>query len=182
MTCSVRMSTISPPGRLAGKIPKLQTREAVESALGELALRRTRIKTEEQGLQEEITSARTRCEADTAADRAEGTRLEEQLEAWANDHGEEFKEKRSVDFIHGTVGFRLGQRQLKTRAKWTWADVAFGLLGKMEDYVRRTPAVDKEKILRDAGGEQPVLDAEELKEMGVRVVQEENFYVELKEL
>jgi hypothetical protein len=176
------MSKDSPPGRAAGKIPKLLSREAVEQALGELALRRTRIIAEEQGMQEEITLARTRCEEDTKADRAEALRIEEQLEAWAGEHGEEFEEKRSVDFIHGTVGFRLGQRQLKTRSKWTWDRVLEGLLNTMTDYVRRTPEVDKVKLLRDASGEQPVLSPEQLAEMGVRVAQEEKFFVELKEL
>jgi phage host-nuclease inhibitor protein Gam len=161
-------------------IPPLKSREEVERALGELANEERVVQEIEAGVQRVITAAREKAQPELTEHSAKAVELRMRLQAWADK--EDFGERKSTDFLHGTIGFRLGQRQLKLRSKWKMADVLERLVNRMTDYVRRTAAVDKEKILRDSAGESPVLDAKAIEAMGLRVVQEEHFFIDLKEL
>jgi phage host-nuclease inhibitor protein Gam len=89
-----------------------------------------------------------------------------------------------------TWGFRLGQQKLETLKGWTWQKVLGALKAKgLADYIRTKEEVDKEGIIADAkkhghlcihdetgGADLPV----PLPEVGVRLVQEEAFFIEPK--
>jgi phage host-nuclease inhibitor protein Gam len=100
------------------------------------------------------------------------------LEAAAQANPEKFKDKKSVEFLSGTIGFRTGMPCLKTLAKWTWDKVLKRLVAeKREEFVQEVqPRVNKEAILtaRDALGEKG------LAALGVKVHQDETFYAEPK--
>ena len=88
-----------------------------------------------------------------------------------------FTSKRSMETAHGTVGFRLDPPELKPLPKFTWPKVLEQLRVVLPDYIRTKEEVDKQRLLmdRDAEGVAP-----HLAECGVRVVQDEQFYVHLK--
>jgi len=88
-----------------------------------------------------------------------------------------FVEKKSIATIHGTIGFRLTTPSLKCIAGTNWEKVLAKLKEKLPAYVRTSEEPDKEKLLADRASETV---APLLTELGVKVSQGENFYIELK--
>lgn len=88
-----------------------------------------------------------------------------------------FAKRKSLESAHGVMGFRTGTPKLKTLKGFTWAAVTNLCRELLPDYIRTTEELAKDRILADR-------DTEELKEalpkVGIAVVQEESFYVELK--
>ncbi len=76
-------------------------------------------------------------------------------------------------------GFRTGTPALKLLKTWTWEKVlaAIERLG-LDEYVRRNPEVDKATILADA--KNGLLPDGEIAMLGIKVVQEETFFIEPK--
>lgn len=88
-----------------------------------------------------------------------------------------FVEKRSIESLHGRLGFRYGTPKLKTLPKMTWEKVLVKMKGILPDYVRKKEEVDKESLLADREKENV---AAHLAEVGVYVDKDETFYIELK--
>lgn len=103
------------------------------------------------------------------------------LEAWADRAKGEFGDKRSVEMRHGVIGYRKGQRALGLLSRWTWAKVLELLQKTRKLYVREKFEVNREQILIDSKGDKPVLSKEELSEMGVKIMEGDNFYIDLKQ-
>ena len=101
-------------------------------------------------------------------------------QAWCEANPEEFGKLKSIEFLHGIVGFRTGTPKLKTLLKWTWVMVLAALKDKGwgKAYVRTKEETDKESLL--AAYSQERLNGKQLRKVGVEVVQEEVFYVEPK--
>lgn len=99
-----------------------------------------------------------------------------QAREWAEANPEEFKGMRSVELAHGVVGWRTGQPALKPIGGWTWDRVLAKLKAfpHLLTYVRAKEEVNKQALL----GNREALGRETLRAIGVRVVQEESFYVE----
>lgn len=99
------------------------------------------------------------------------------VQAWAEDYPEEFGKVKSLELMHGTIGFRTGTPKLKLLSGWTWARVLDLLKAEaMSIFVRTKEEVDKEGII----AQRNELTPETLKKMGVKVVQDETFFVEVK--
>ena len=145
---------------LAGEIAGLKTHEALCAAQMDAELKdvRDRYTLVFAGLQEQI--------ADKMA----------MARAWAEAHPGEFGEARSLDLTHAVIGYRTGQPQLKTVTGWTWDRVLERLktLPGCVSLVRLKEEVNKQQIL----AEREQLGAERLRQMGLRVAQEETFFVE----
>lgn len=96
-----------------------------------------------------------------------------------------FTKKKSLDMAHGTIGFRTGTPKLKPLKGFTWLKALPLVKEYLPGYVRTTEDVVKDKLLADRDGTLTV-DGEEVKmtdEMahcGIKVVQDESFYVEPK--
>jgi len=79
-------------------------------------------------------------------------------------------------------GFRTGMPQLKLLAKWTWEKVveAIDSRGLDDDYIRikREPA--KDAMLADLTAKGHLGQSTEAAQVGVRLVQDETFYIEPK--
>ncbi|NDD52952.1 hypothetical protein EBZ39_03590 [bacterium] len=88
-----------------------------------------------------------------------------------------FADKKSQDFVHGTVGFRTSPPALKTLPKWTWDKVLMKVKEILPMYVRKKEEVNKEDLLADCHEEHV---APFLNEVGVYVNQEERFFVNVK--
>lgn len=104
-------------------------------------------------------------------------RLTESVRAWAEANPAEFGKFKSLDTTHGTLGFRTGTPKLKTIAGWTWDRVLEGLRAlKRTAFIRTKEEVNKDAIIE---ARDRLLDGG-LRVMGIRVVQEETFFIEPK--
>ena len=98
------------------------------------------------------------------------------IQAWAESHRDEFGDKKSLDLVHGTIGFRTGMPALKPLPGWTWKLVLENLIKNAQRFVRVKKEEDREAIL----AERETLKEEGLKKLGLDVHQGETFYVEPK--
>ena len=100
------------------------------------------------------------------------------LQAYAMENREElFSKRKSLETTHGTLGFRTGTPALKTLKGFTWESVKNLLKEFLPDYVRTKEEADKEKLLADREEEKV---AALFPKVGVKVTQDEAFFVELK--
>ena len=88
-----------------------------------------------------------------------------------------FTKQRSLDTVHGKVGFRTGTPKLKTLKGFTWAAVTNMLKVVLPDYVRTIDEPAKDKLLADRDTE---LVQAKLSEAGLFVDQDEAFFIDLK--
>lgn len=102
----------------------------------------------------------------------------EKLQAFATENREEyFTKRKSMETTHGTIGFRIGQPQLKPGKGMTWAGVLELLKLKAKHYVRTVEEVAKDKLL----AERNLDDCKIIMEAcHVTVQQKETFFVEPK--
>ncbi|MCQ2275416.1 MAG: host-nuclease inhibitor Gam family protein [Bacteroidales bacterium] len=100
------------------------------------------------------------------------------MQAYAvENRAEMFSKRKSMETVHGTIGFRLGTPKLKNLKGFTWASVTNLLKEFLPAYVRVKEEPDKDKLLADRESEDvyPLFE-----KVGVAVVQEETFFVEPK--
>lgn len=97
------------------------------------------------------------------------------VQAWAESHPDEFAKRKSIEFTHGTVGFRTGTPKLALlNRKWNWEKVLEAVRVMLPQFVRTKLEVDKEALIaqRDEVLAYPLADC------GMKVVQEETFFLE----
>lgn len=104
----------------------------------------------------------------------------EKLQAYATENrDEQFSKRKSMETTHGTLGFRIGNPQLKPGKGMTWAGVLELLkVHKHGDrYLRTVEEIAKDKLLADRESDEcrAVMEA-----VHVSVVQKETFFVEPK--
>ncbi|HXS36081.1 MAG TPA: host-nuclease inhibitor Gam family protein [Flavipsychrobacter sp.] len=90
-----------------------------------------------------------------------------------------FNRRRSLLTVHGTVGFRLCTPKLKTLKGHSWTSVMQKVKEKIPAYIRTTEELAKDMLIADRMNEKiaPLLN-----EIGLQVVQDEAFYVELNKI
>jgi phage host-nuclease inhibitor protein Gam len=163
--------------RIKNSHPVIRTREAMESLIGEIAALKNHQRLLTAAMDEQIQSIRGQYEPQLAAQNKALDQKMEHARVWSEANPGEFGAARSIETMHGAVGWRTGQPALKTLPGWTFDRVlqtlkTAGALG----YVRVKEEVHKQNLLSD----RDALGAERLRELGLRVVQEENFFVEPK--
>lgn len=99
------------------------------------------------------------------------------MQAFATEHPELFTKRKSLETVHGTIGFRTGTPKLKTGKGFTWASVLELLKTFLPSYVRTVEEPAKDKLLADRDDEDV---APLLAKCGIVVAQDESFYVEPK--
>jgi phage host-nuclease inhibitor protein Gam len=88
-----------------------------------------------------------------------------------------FTKKKSVETVHGVVGFNTNPPALKTLKGFTWGSVTNMLKEFLPNYVRTKDEPKKDELLNDRENE----DVSKLFEKcGVYVAQDESFYIKLK--
>ena len=112
------------------------------------------------------------------------------LQAYATENQPElFSKKKSLEMVHGTIGFRTGTPKLKTLKGFTWASALQLVKEFLPTFIRITEEIDKSRLLseRDSEalrlGELPVEGVplrEVMAKCGISVVQDETFFVEPK--
>jgi len=88
-----------------------------------------------------------------------------------------FVKRKTLKTVYGSLGFRLGTPKLKTLRGNTWAMVLERLKEKLPDYVRTSEEPAKDLLLADREKEGV---AGNLRDIGLQVVQDETFFVEMK--
>lgn len=101
----------------------------------------------------------------------------ELLQGWAEANPGEFGKRKSIEMLHGVLGWRTGTPKLIKRAKATWD----AMVEKVKEtlghaYIRSKEEVDRQTIIR--AHEDGVLDPAQLRAAGLMVGQEETFFVE----
>lgn len=162
------------------KLPQtVITRARAEELLGEIATLTIETREQKNALDRELASAREKYEAPLVA---LGRRIEEKtalLESWAAANPAEFpKNRKSIELLHGSLGYRTGMPKLKTLPKWTWDRVLETLRTLAAQFIRSKEEVNKEGIL--AAIIDGSLDASSARQLGVLMLQEESFFVEPK--
>lgn len=97
---------------------------------------------------------------------------------WAKAHPERFIDKKSIELLHGIMGFRTSPHKCELLDGHTWESVLEKLqLSELgNEYIRKTPEVDKEKLIADREN-----IAEFICRIGVEITQDEKFFVEAKQ-
>ncbi|MCE7990456.1 MAG: hypothetical protein HEP71_00695 [Roseivirga sp.] len=103
----------------------------------------------------------------------------EKLEAFGIHNKDElFGKKKSMDLHHGVIGFRTGTPKVNKPRSITWNQVIETLNEAGSDFLRTRIEVDKDKIIACRNDEDAM---QELAKMGVGVVQEETFFITIRE-
>ena len=100
-------------------------------------------------------------------------------QVWAERNQAEFGDKKSLDLVTATVGFRTSPPRVEKSTKDTWGRIALQLQALVwgEPYVREpAPEVNKEQLLADRAK----LTDEQLKAAHIRFEQDESFYIDPK--
>jgi len=101
----------------------------------------------------------------------------EALCEWAQTNPGEFaKGRKSIEFANGTLGFRTGTPKLALASRaWNWEKVLSAVQSILPSFVRGKLEVDKEAILGQRDGL-----AEILPRVGLKITQDETFFVDPK--
>jgi len=164
--------------RIKRTAPLIRSRAEMEILVGDICT----LKIEEQkiktGMNEEIKAIKDQYDPDLAGIADELNLKMLAAEAWAESHLVEFGKLKSVDMTHGIVGWRTGQPQPKTLSGWTWDRVLEKIEGipLMAAYIRTKREVNKQALVAD----REKIGEADLRAVGVRIIQEEAFYVEPK--
>jgi phage host-nuclease inhibitor protein Gam len=162
--------------RLRG--PVIESRAEMEILVAEITELKLRLKQSANAMDEALTGVRERYEKRQAGLEKSIAEKSTVAQAWAEANWAEFGSLKSLEFTHGTVGWRSGQPQLRTLSGWTWDRVLEKLKQEadLSGYVRAREEVNKQMIL----GDRERLGNDGLRGLGVRVVQEESFFIEPK--
>lgn len=154
------------------------TNETMESAMADYARADARIQKINATLDVEMTRLREKYQDELAKLAEEKEKAFDVLQTFAVEQKDIlFTKKKSLDTIHGTIGFRTGTPKLKTLKGFTWGAVTNLLKEFLPSYVRTVDEPAKDKLLAD----RDTKDIQEnLKKVGLSVVQDETFYVEPK--
>lgn len=112
------------------------------------------------------------------------TQLEEQkeqqfevLQVYATEQKEGWGKRKSLEMLHGKIGFRTGTHKLKCGKGFNWTSVTALLKEYFPEYIRTVEEPNKEKLIGDRENE----GFDNIcKKVHIKVVQDETFYVEPK--
>lgn len=165
--------------RIKISAPAIHSRAEMETLVGDIAQLKIEEAKEKASLDEQLKKIRDTCEESLARIAAAIAPKMECARAWAEANPTEFAGLKSVEMLHGVVGWRIGQPTLKPLSGWTWDRVleTVKLLPRQfAVYLRLKEEVNKQAILTD----RETLGAEGLRKLGLKVLQEESFFVEPK--
>ena len=154
----------------------ISSRAEAETTLGEIAASTASLNQLKAELDQELTAVRQRYEQRIDALSKQIETQSGLLQQWAEGAPEEFPEgRKSIELLHGRLGFRTSNPALKTIAGWTFKKVLEVIT---PDFIRVKQDLDKEAVL--AAHASGYLNDSKLKSVGLRVVQEEAFFIEPK--
>lgn len=166
------------------------TREAAEEAFAQYAKADASINKIQTEVELKCAQIREKWQDKLSALTVERGEAFDVLQGFAAEHPELFAKKKSLDMVHGTIGFRTGTPKLKTLKGFTWASALELVKSILPGYIREgEPTIAKDKLLADREADEVFINvgdgdtvsmAEAMKGCGLQVVQDETFYVEPK--
>jgi phage host-nuclease inhibitor protein Gam len=152
--------------------------EQMEAAFGEYAVADARLQKISATIDVQVTNIREKHADEIARLNDTKEKAFEVMQAFALENKDTlFAKKKSLDSVHGVLGFRTGTPKLKTLKGFTWGAVTNLLKEFLPAYIRITEEPAKDKLLADRDDEQT---AALFPKVGIAVVQDETFYVEPK--
>lgn len=155
----------------------LVTRADAEEALGRLAEKSYQRDMLTAELDLRLKAVREDYEGRISGLSAEINQAFDALNIWADGHPGEFADRKSIEMVHGTLGYRTGQPRLKTLRGWTWERVAAAVQTALPKYLRIRIEANKDGLLDDRDS----IGKDKLADVGVQVVQDETFFVTPKQ-
>lgn len=154
------------------------TREQMESAFGDFATADAQIAKINATMDAEFTKIREH-HADKLAELAtDREQAYEVVQVYATENRDTlFAKRKSAENTHGVFGFRTGQPKLKMKKGLTWGGVLELLKLHNKDFIRTVEEVAKDRLLDERKNDEVI---ELMPKIGVEVVQDETFYIELK--
>ena len=167
--------------RIKVNLPTVLTRADAESAMKDLALAVNDQRITSALRDDEVLAVNVKYELNLARlDQAVKTKTDA-LRAWAEANPDQFpKGRKSLDLVSGTLGFRTGTPKLALLSRaFNWERVLALVEQFWPGLIRLKKEVDKEGLLamHSQAQDKPAADAE-LKRCGLKVTQEESFYIE----
>jgi len=159
----------------------IRDREELETVLGEYA--RLEIQREQQTLEmeEKINAIRKRYETELTELTEKAEAFFGDIQAWATLNQAEFETRKSVELIHGIIGFRTCPAAVKQvgGVKIEHTIDMMKLNPGFKPFLREKTELDKDAILTAYAMKQDGLIAN-LAAVGLKIANKENFFVELK--
>ncbi len=158
--------------------PVLKSRAEAEGLAREICERINEHRLLNASMDQEITAVRERYEQGIAAAAKAIDEKTTVLQAWADANPSEFAGRKSLEMTHAVIGYRTGQPQAKTMSGWTWDRVLERIksLPPFAGFLRQKEEVDKQGLIAARESMLP----EDYRTIGVRIVQDETFFVEPK--
>jgi phage host-nuclease inhibitor protein Gam len=165
--------------RIKLKITAPKTREEMEQLVGDICALKIRERELKAKMDAELKRVRDGFEKQLGGLTEDIAAKMPRALAWAEANAEDFGKLRSIEMLHGAIGWRTNTPSLKTRSGWTWDRVLEKLrsLGNFgAAFIRVKEEVNKQLLLAEREG----LGEHGLKDLGLQVVQQDEFFVEPK--
>lgn len=154
------------------------TWQQVEEKLGEYTKVSDLLVTTETALEARLNELREEYQGKITELKKKQSSLLKTVQKWAERNKKTlFTTKKSRQSLFGKIGFRTGTHKLKTVSGVKWENVLEKVKEFAPGYLRTKESVAKDKLLADRENEGIVSVYESL---GVKVVQDETFFIELK--
>lgn len=161
----------------------ISSREDLERRLGDYAETTARIAEVEAQMNLEISKIREEFEGRVSDLKDAADAVFDDLNAYASLHPEIFSAgRKSIDLMHGTIGFRTGQPRLSMPRGKTDDDLCRSMLAlpAVACFIRRINVVDKSAVIGALTSDNPSDSKAVLDSIGFRVTQAERFFVDPK--
>jgi phage host-nuclease inhibitor protein Gam len=152
--------------------------EQMETAFGEYAVADAKLQKINATIDVQVTNIREKHADEIARLNEVKEKAFDVLQAYGLEQKDTlFAKKKSLESVHGVIGFRTGTPKLKTLKGFTWGAVTNLLREFLPSYIRTTEEPAKDKLLADRDAEDV---AALFPKVGICVTQDETFYVEPK--
>lgn len=161
--------------RIKLSAPILRSRFEAEATVREICELKTAYAMAEAEMNAAVTAAKKQFEDHFAPIEKRILEKSSLVQAWAEANPAEFNGAKSLDLVHGLIGWRTGNPQLKTLSGWTWDRVL--------EHLKEYTAYDEFVRSKEEVNKQAILDARDtfvggvLRSIGVKVIQEESFFI-----
>lgn len=154
------------------------TAEQMEDAFASYAVADAKLQKINATMDEQMTKIREKYSSEIEGLQEAKDSAFEIVQAYATENKVDlFQKKKSLDSVHGTLGFRLGTPKLKMLKGFTWPAVTNLIKEFLPNYVRSVDETAKDKLLADRENEEV---NKLFPKVGISVVQDETFFIELK--
>lgn len=156
--------------------PSISSRTELETEAGLLAKDMVEQRRLQNELDRKIAALRTDAETRLGLLQAQIEQRFTRVQGYADQHPELFDGKKSADLVHAVIGYRIGNPYVDRLKGWTPRKVIEALRERLPAFIRTADAVDKEAVLAARAQLEPKL----LERCGLKIAQDETFFVEPK--